>query len=222
MPWGKVLREAGRKMEAMRKAVGEDVDIGVDPHAKIFEVARSYELCEVVRPYRPLFWEEPIRPENVAAMADLHRRISVPLATGETSYTKYQFHDLIAARAADILQPDICLMGGLTEVKKVAAEAEANYLVIAPHNPLGPVATAAAVHFAASTPNFFILEYNQPRSGPMRDQVLEPLKYKDGYLEIPDAPGLGIELDLKGIEKYPPRPWRRQPVIEADGNIGWI
>jgi galactonate dehydratase len=146
----------------------------------------------------------------------------VPLATGETSYTKYQFHDLIAARAADILQPDVCLVGGLTEFKKIAAEAEANYLVIAPHNPLGPVATAACVHFAASTPNFFILEYFHPRSGPLREMVLEPMKYQDGYLQIPDAPGLGIELDLKAIAKYPPKPWRRGLVVEADGNIGWI
>jgi galactonate dehydratase len=222
MPWGKVLREAGRKLEAMRNALGDEIDIGVDPHAKIFEVARSYELSEVVRPYRPMFWEEPIRPENIAAMADLHRRIRVPLATGETSYAKYEFHDLMEAGAADILQPDICLVGGLTEAKKIAAEAEANYLVVAPHNPLGPVSTAAALHFAASTPNFFILEYNHPRSGLMRDIVLEPPKYKDGYLEIPDTPGLGIELNLDVIKKHPPKPWRRGPVIEADGNIGWI
>ncbi len=121
------------------------------------------------------------------------------------------------------MQPDLCIVGGLLEAKKIAAEAEANCLTIAPHNPLGPVATAACVHFAASTPNFVILEYADPgQSGPLREMVLEPMKRKGGYLEIPDTPGLGIELDLKAIQKYPPRPWRRAPVFDVDGNIGYI
>lgn len=222
MPWGKVLREAGRKMEAFRKALGDEIDIAIDPHAKIFEPARSLELAEVIRPYRPMFYEEPIRPQNVEAMARLHSQLHMPLATGETSYTKYEFRDLIAAGAADILQPDLCIVGGLLEAKKIAAMAEANFLTIAPHNPLGPVATAVCVHFAASTPNFVILEYREASAGPLRDMVLEPMKYKDGYLEIPATPGLGIELDEKAIAKYPAKPWRRAPVIEVDGNIGYI
>jgi galactonate dehydratase len=222
MPWGKVLREAGRKMEALRKALGDDIDIALDPHAKIFEVARALELAEVVRPYRPMFYEEALRPENVQAMARLRQKANIPIATGEELYTKYQFHDVMAAGAADILQPDLCLVGGLLEAKKIAAEAEANYLTIAPHNPLGPVATAVAVHFAACTPNFVILEYSHPGSGPLRDMVLEPVKLKDGYLEIPDAPGLGIELNIKAIQKHPAKPWRRGPVFEVDGNIGYI
>lgn len=222
MPWGEVLREAGRKLEALRKALGDDIDIGLDPHAKIFEPARALELAEVVRPYRPMFFEEPLRPENVQAMARLHLKTTVPIATGEQLFTKYQFHDVMAAGAADILQPDLCIVGGFLEAKKIAAEAEANYLTLAPHNPLGPVATAVCVHFACSTPNFLILEYRDPSPGPLRDMVLEPLKLKDGYLEIPDAPGLGIELDLKAIQKHPPKRWRRAPVFEADGNIGYI
>src|SRR5262249_21746815 len=143
MPWGKVLREAGHKMEELRKALGDSIDIGLDPHAKIFEAARAFELSEVVRPYRPMFFEEPIRPENVQAMAKLHQRMNVPLATGEELYTKYQFHDVMSMGAADILQPDVCIVGGLLEMKKIAAEAEANYLTVAPHNPLGPRATPA-------------------------------------------------------------------------------
>jgi galactonate dehydratase len=223
MPWGKVVVEAARKMEAMRKALGDDIDIALDPHAKIFESARAVELAEAVRPYRPMFLEEAVRPENVQAMARVRQKTTVPIATGEQLYTKYQFRDVIAGGAADILQPDLCIVGGLLEAKKIAALAEADCLTIAPHNPLGPVATAVCVHFAASTPNFVILEYVDPgKSGPLREMVLEPIKLKDGYLDIPDAPGLGIELDQKGIQKYPPKPWRRAPVFEADGNIGFI
>lgn len=221
-PWGRVLREAAKKMEAFRRDLGDELDIGLDPHAKIFEPVRAAELAEAVRPYRPMFIEEPIRPENAAAMAQVRQKTTVPIATGEQLYTKYQFHDVMAAHAADILQPDLCIMGGLLEAKKIAAEAEANCLTIAPHNPLGPVATAVCVHFAASTPNFVILEYSEPVSGPLREMVLEPMKLVDGYLQIPDAPGLGIELDLDAIQKYPPKPWRRGPVFEADGNIGYI
>src|SRR5712692_3855315 len=139
MPWGRVLREAGRKMEALRKALGDEIDIALDTQAKIFEPVRAFELSEVVRPYRPMFFEEPIRPENVQALARLRQKMGVPLATGEELYTKYQFHDVMAAAAADILQPDLCLVGGLLEARKIAAEAEANYLTIAPHHRLGPV-----------------------------------------------------------------------------------
>ncbi len=222
MPWGKLLREAGRKLEAFRKALGDEIDIGLDPHAKIFEPVRALELAEVVRPYRPMFFEEPIRPENVQAMARLHDKMQIPLATGEQLYTKYEFQDVVAAGAADILQTDLAIVGGLLEAKKIAAMAEAAYLTIAPHNPLGPVATAVCVHFAASTPNFIILEYRETTAGPLRDMVLEPMKFQDGHLVIPDAPGLGIELDEKAIAKYPAKPWRRAPVIEPDGNIGYI
>jgi galactonate dehydratase len=222
MPWGKVLREAGRKMEALRKALGDDIDIALDPHAKIFEPVRALELSEVVRPYRPMFFEEPIRPENVQALARLHQKMAVPLATGEELYTKYDFQAILAAGAADILQPDLCLAGGLLEGKKIAAMAEASYVTVAPHNPLGPVATAVCVHFAASTPNFLILEYREPSPGPLRDMVVEPIKLKDGYLEIPNVPGFGIELNYGAIQKYPAKPWRRTPVFESDGNIGYI
>lgn len=222
MPWGKLLREADRKMQALRKALGDEIDIGLDPHAKIFEPVRALELAQVVAPYRPMFFEEPIRPENVAAMSRLHEKLPVPLATGEQLYTKYEFRNVIDSCAADILQPDLCIVGGLLEAKKIAAMAEAAYLTIAPHNPLGPVATAVATHFAASTPNFIILEYREVTSGPSREMVLEPMKFKDGHLEIPSAPGLGIELDETSLQKYPARPWRRAPVFEADGNIGFI
>src|SRR5262249_38958217 len=115
LPWGQVLRETRAKMELLRRVVGDDVDIALDPHAQIFEPIRAQELAEVVKPFRPLFYEEPLRPENIAAMARLKQKIDIPLATGECLVTKYQFRDLLAANAADILQPDLLLCGGLLE-----------------------------------------------------------------------------------------------------------
>jgi galactonate dehydratase len=220
-PWGAVLRGTARRMEAVRKAVGDAVDVGLDPHARVFEPYKARELTEAVRPYRPLFVEEPLRPENIPALAALRREVGVPIATGEMLYTKYAFRDVLAAGAADILQPDLLICGGLLEAKKIAAMAEAHYVSVAPHSPLGPVSTAVAVQFAASTPNFLILEYQPDRSGPARDLVRRPLALEDGHVRIPDQPGLGVELNEAAFAGKPLRPWRRPLVVEADGNIGY-
>ena len=221
LPWDQVLRGTAARLAAVRKAVGDDMDVGLDPHARIFEPVRALQMAQAVEPYRPMFFEEPLRPENIEAMGRLHRKIPVPIATGEMLYTKYEFRDVIAAEAADILQPDLLLCGGLMESKKIAAMAEAEYLTIAPHSPLGPVSTAVSTHFAASTPNFIILEYRDDSQGPMRNLILEPMKREGGYLELPQDPGLGIELNEKAFAGNPLKKWHRPFVIEPDGNIAY-
>ncbi len=219
MPWNGVLRETAKKMEAVRDAVGEDIDIGLDPHAQIFEPVRALQLAEAVQPFNPFFFEEPLRPENIAALADLHQKTSVPIATGEMLYTKYQFRDLLAAGAVDILQPDLLICGGLLETRKIAAMAEAHYVTVAPHNPMGPVSTAVSAHFAAATPNFLILEYVMDGTGPRRDLVVEPLRYADGHVYLPEGPGLGIELNEQAFTGKGMQPWRRGLVTAPDGNV---
>lgn len=221
MPWNKALRETERRLEAVRDAVGPDIDIGLDPHARLFEVSRAMELCEVVAPYRPFFVEEPLRPENYDALAKLAAKVDVPLATGEMLYTRNEFRELIALQAVNIIQPDVCLMGGLWEMKKVAAMAEASYMSVAPHNPCGPIATAVNVHFAASTTNFLILEYHADDEGQRRDIVDEPMKLVDGYLEIPEKPGLGIDLNFDALKKYPFKSWHRPFPIREDGSLSY-
>ena len=221
MPWNQALRETERRVSAVRDAVGPDIDIGLDPHARLFEVSKAMELCAVVEPYRPFFVEEPLRPENYDALAKLSQSVNVPLATGEMLYTRFEFRDLFNSQAVNIIQPDICLMGGLWEMKKIAATAEANYMTVAPHNPCGPVATAVNVHFAASTTNFLILEYHADDEGPRREIVDEPMKLVDGYLEIPDKPGLGIDLNIEACERYPFRSWHRPFPIRPDGSLSY-
>lgn len=221
MPWNAVLRAAAARVKAVRDAVGPDIDIGLDPHAKIFEPVRAVQMAQAVAEYQPYFFEEAIRPENIDAMASFKRQCPVPVATGECLYTKFEFRDLLAREAADIIQPDVCLMGGLMEMKKIAAMAEANYVVVAPHNPMGPVATAVNVHFAAATPNFLILEYNPDDSGPRRDIVKQPLEVRDGYIPLPTRPGLGIELNEAAFGKYPYRSWRRTNAVRPDGSIAF-
>ena len=221
MPWAQVLKGAAAKLEAVRRAVGDDIDIGLDPHARLFEPYKALELADVVAPFRPMFFEEPLRPENIAAMGQLREKLPIPLATGEMLYTKYEFRDLIAARGADILQPDIVLCGGLLETKKIAALAEADYLTIAPHNPLGGMSTAVSTHFAASTGNFLILEYRIETVGPNSKLLKKPIQFDNGYLVIPETPGLGVEVNENAIKNHPLQYWRRPLVIEPDGNVAY-
>jgi galactonate dehydratase len=222
LTWPRTLAEVERKMTALRDGLGEDVEIALDPHARLLEPARAIELCQVLGPYHPMFVEEPLRPENVEAMAQVRAKSPVPIATGEMLYTKWQFRDLLRAHAADIIQPDVCCCGGVTELKKIAALAEAEYVTVAPHNPMGPVATAVNAQFAATAPTFLILEYHIDTESPRRDLVQEPYSLVDGYLELPTKPGLGIELNEDYCRQHPYRPWKRASPLKPDGSVALI
>ena len=150
--------------------------------------------------------------------------MQVPLATGESLYTRFEFLDLLANKGADIIQPDICVCGGLLEMRKITAIAEAHYVSIAPHNPMGPLATAVNVHFCASAPNFKILEYVLPNQTDWRPWVSDPYLPVDGYLELrPDKPGLGVDIDEEAIangSEYVH--WERSSPTRPDGSTGYI
>lgn len=220
MPWNRVLRQVEARVAAVREAVGPDIDIGIDPHARIFEIGRAVQFCQVVAPFRPFFVEEPLRPENYDALARLSQKVDVPIATGEMLYTRHEFRELLGHHAVDIVQPDICLTGGLWEMKKIAAMAEAHYASVAPHNPCGPIATAVNVHFAASTSNFLILEYKADE-GQRAEIVDEPMRLVDGYLELPERPGLGIDLNLDALAASPGKSWHRAFPIRPDGSLAY-
>ena len=181
---------AAARVEALRRAVGDDIDIGVDAHARVFEPVRALQMAERSRPYEPYFFEEPLRPENIDALADLRARYD-PIATGEMLYTKYEFRDLLERRGRHSASRHL-LAGGLLELKKIAAMAEAFYVTVAPHNPVA-MATAVNVHLAPCTPNFLILEYSPDDVGKRRDLLLEPLKVTNGYIDVPQAPFDRIE-----------------------------
>ena len=221
-PVNYVTRMAGQRVAAVRQALGPDVDIGVDIHAKFFEVNRAMRMAKEIEQYNPMWLEEPIRCENVDAMRKLSEHVDIPLASGECNYTRHEFRALLAAQCLDFVQPDICVCGGLLELKKIAAMADAHYVRVAPHNPMGPVATVVNTHFAVSTPNFFILEYHPDDESPRKDLLQETAIVKDGYLPVPTKPGLGIELNEEAFRHYPPKPWRRAFEYRADGSVGYI
>lgn len=195
-------RYAETMMAALRQALGDDMDIMVDCHGRHF-TGNALEFCRVLAPYRPFFVEEPVPPENVDAMAEVKRASPVPIATGERLVTRFQFRELFEKQACHIIQPDLCHCGGLWEARKIAAMAETYYMGVAPHNPLGPVANAAALHFALSTPNFLIQE-DMLADVPWRwDVVRSALTTENGYWLKPDAPGLGIEVDESAAAHHP-------------------
>lgn len=222
LSWPETLRQVEHKFALLRDGLGGAVEIALDPHAQLLEPVRAIELCQVVAPFRPLFVEEPLRPENIEAMAEVRAKSAAPIATGEMLYTKWAFRDLLRARAADIIQPDVCCCGGLTELKKIAALAEADYASIAPHNPMGPLATAVNAHFALTAPTFLILEYHLDHEPPRRDLVDEPVAFSEGYLTLFDRPGLGMALNEAYFEAHPYKPWRRALPKTRDGSVPFI
>jgi galactonate dehydratase len=219
MPYNQSVRLTAQHVAAVREAVGPDVDIGVDIHTKYVEVDQAARLARAIEPYNPMWLEEPIRPENFDAMKKLSDQVNIPLASGESNYMIYEFKQLIDRQCLAFVQPDICVCGGVLTMKKIAAMAEAQYIKVAPHNPMSPLATVINVHFAASTPNFYILEYSAPDSGARKNVINEPLMVaKDGYVSIPNKPGWGVELNEEAFKSMPPAPWRRGTNFRTDGS----
>lgn len=190
-------------MEALRHAVGPDVDIMVDFHGRPASVGAALAYIDAIAPYNPMFVEEPLPPGDMHGLAALAGKTRVPIATGERLIDRREFDDLFRLRAIDIVQPDICHCGGLLEAKKIAAMAEAVSVGVAPHNPLGPIAGAAALHFAVSTPNHVIQE-EMVGAVPWYDEVVRgPIRLVEGHWEVPQAPGLGIEVNEAACDAHP-------------------
>ena len=159
-----------------------------------------------------MFIEEPINCQNHDVMAEIARGTHLPIATGERVFTKWGFREVLEKKAATILQPDMCHAGGITEVRIIAGMAEAYYAAIAPHNPLGPISLAAGVQLAASIPNFLIQEQVSLGDG----YIKQPFRVREGYLELPTAPGLGIELDENAMASKLGHDWTNPQSYDQD------
>lgn len=205
----KELDDALAVVGAVRDAVGSTVDLLIEGHGR-FNVPAASTIARELAPFRPLFFEEPVPPDGIDALADVRARSPINIAAGERLYHRHQFRELFEKRAADVVQPDVSHAGGLGECKKIAAMAEAYQLPFAPHNPSGPIAHAATLQLAASTPNFYLLETMATDVPWRKDLTTESLVFRDGYFEIPDRPGLGIELNEAAFADHPyqPRPLR--------------
>jgi galactonate dehydratase len=195
----------------LRKTVGPNIDIGIDFHGAV-PPATARLMIKGLEPYNPMFIEEPCQAQNHDVMAEIARGTHLPIATGERVFTKWGFLDVLQKKAAVILQPDLCHAGGITECRLIAGMAEAHYASIAPHNPLGPISLASGLQLAAAIPNFLIQEQVSLGEGYIRN----PFTVKEGYVDLPTAPGLGIELDPNAMEDKIGHDWRNQESYDAD------
>ena len=196
------LRHIDERYTALRQAIGDDIEIMDDPHA-YFDPPSALEIARLLEPYRLLFFEEPTIPEDHEGYARVRQGTSTPIAGSERLTSKHRFNDYFRAGAVDVAQPDIVYIGGITEMKKVCALAEAYQVVIAPHNTKGPVGIMAAAHVMAAIPNPLIQEFIAPSRIPWRNDVLrQPLEIEDSCLVVPDRPGLGIEFDEAALKPH--------------------
>ncbi len=192
-------------VEAVRDAVGPDVEILVEMHGR-FSPYTAIEIAAELEKFQPSWVEEPVPPDNIAALAKAADKINLPVATGERLHNKYEYRELINLQAADILQPDITQTGGFLETKKIAAMGDMCYMTVAPHNVGGPVSTATALHFAACTTNFKIQEhFNDFSEAWVKEAATGCPEVIDGYFSLPDGPGLGMELNEDLIAEHPYR-----------------
>jgi galactonate dehydratase len=205
------VQYAAERFAELRRAMGNDVDIAIDFHGAI-SPATAKLLLRALEPYQPMFVEEPINAQNHDVMAEIARGTPLPVATGERVFTKWGFREVLEKRAATVLQPDLSHAGGITEVRLIAGMAEAYYATVAPHCPLGPISLAAGVQLAASIPNFLCQEQVSLGEGYLK----KPFTLRDGYLDLPTGPGLGIELDENAMADKIGHDWRNPESYDPD------
>lgn len=218
--------EVIERVDSIRQAVGDKLDIGVDFHGRVHKPMAKV-LMKALEPYHLMFVEEPVLPENNEALRALYGQTSIPIATGERLYSRWGFKDIMTQGCVDILQPDLALCGGISEGKKIAAMAESFDLAVAPHAPYGPISLAATFQVDACTPNVFIQEqslgihYNAGYD--LLDFVnnTEMFDYKDGFVSVPNGPGLGIDINETLVEKVSLEglQWRNPLWRNDDGTI---
>ena len=213
------VREGAKKVEAVRKAVGDDFDICIDAHGKLTTVM-AIDFCTRIEELRPFFVEEATQLEDLGELELLRSKTKVPLATGERSFTKYGFADFCSRHLVNYVQPDVCHAGGILEMKKIGTIAETYRVEMAPHNPQSEVSTLASLHVDATTPACTIQEYN-PNSTPWIRDLFNggAVQVKEGFAELPSRPGLGVDLNEKVASQHPYKPVNRPNYVFSDGAV---
>lgn len=200
---------------AIRDAIGPGGDLAIDFHGAA-SPALAKILIHELEAVKPLFIEEPCLPGNVDVLASIARSTHIPIAAGERVFTKWGFRELLEKQAVAVIQPDLCHAGGISETRLIAGMAEAWYVSVAPHNPLGPISLAACLHLAAAIPNFLIQEQVTLGDGYLK----RPFVVRDGYVDVPSGPGLGIELDEEALAGLEGHDWKGPELYDPeDGSV---
>lgn len=201
----KQLNEAIECVAAVYDAVKDNADIIIEGHGR-FDIPTAVRVGHALGEFDILWFEEPIPPQNLEGLAEVKRRVNVPISAGERLYNRWEFRSLFELKAADFIQPDVSHAGGIMELKKIAAMAEAYHIPICPHNPSGPIANAATLQLAACVPNFYLLETMSSDVPWRKDISTEEVKFENGEMFISDKPGLGIDINVDEIKKHPFEP----------------
>ncbi|MED4923816.1 galactonate dehydratase [Anoxybacillus geothermalis] len=222
----KKIEEAVERVAAVRQAAGKEFGIGIDFHGRVHKPMAKM-LAKELEPYHPMFIEEPVLPEHNEALREIARHSNIPIATGERMFSRWDFKTVLSEGYVDIIQPDLSHAGGITEVRKIAAMAEAYDVALAPHCPLGPIALAASLQVDAVAYNAFIQEqslgihYNQGND--LLDYLVDPsvFEYQNGYVKIPQGPGLGIEINEEYVREMAAigHNWKNPIWRHADGSV---
>ncbi|MCS7206345.1 MAG: mandelate racemase/muconate lactonizing enzyme family protein [Dehalococcoidia bacterium] len=216
-PWRPYISQREEDMavetvRAVREAVGPQVDLLIEVHRRLAPM-HAIRVARRLEEFQPFWYEEPVDSENLDALAEVRRHISLPVVTGEALYSKWDFREVLEKRCADIINPDVCNCGGILELKEIAAMAEPNFVVVSPHNYNSTtVGLAATLHVAAVIPNFLITEYfvNFTEVGEAIARV--PLRVESSYIRLPTTPGLGIDLNEEALTRYGYKPFPARPI----------
>lgn len=209
-----VEMQAVENVRAVRQAVGSDVDILVEMHRRLAPM-HAVKIARGIEEYEPFWYEEPVLAENIDALASAKQNINIPVVTGEELYTKFEFREIFEKQAADIINPDVCNVGGILELKEIAAMAEPYFVVVSPHNYNSTtLGLAATVNASATMPNFLITEYFVNFEELGKNIATTPFEVENGYINLPESPGLGIDLDEESLAKYPYQEFPKRAIRE--------
>jgi galactonate dehydratase len=204
---------------AVREAVGPGIDLLIEVHRRLAPM-HAVRVARLLEPFDPFWYEEPVSARDLGALVECRRQIRIPIVTGEELYTRFEFREVFERRAADIVNPDVCNVGGIDELRSIAAMAEAYHVVVSPHNYNSTtVGLAATLHVSAAIPNFLVTEYFvnfEPRG---LEVAVPPLRVEGGYIALPRAPGLGIDLHEAALARHAYRefPARTVPTPRDEG-----
>lgn len=222
--YSELIQSTTGLVRAVREAVGDSIDLCFDVHNR-FSPMEAISFCKGVERYAPLFIEDPIKQDSAERMAYVAASTSVPIATGERLHNLYEFREFLQWNACKLIRPDLCLCGGITQSKKIAALAEAYQVGVVPHNPLSPVSTAACIQLDACIPNATVQEYTGEGAAlgdtALKRVVKSPVRLEKGYLIVPEAPGIGVEIDEEAIHEYMKTYTRRKidTPLHPDGSV---
>jgi len=203
---------------AIREAIGDEIDLGLEIHRNL-PPEEAILLGNELQPFRILYYEDPLAPESFETLKYVARHVNIPIAFGERNHSLYQFRELIDTGAVSWIRPDLSVVGGYTQARKIAALAEASFVSVFPHLMGSPVNIAAFVQFDAATPNAVLHENYNVADTPLNEILEQPLTLENGYILVPDGPGIGVELREDKLDRFPFEPRTIQGRFRPDGSM---